>query len=190
MSIKGTKTEKNLLQSFAGESQAKNRYEFFAKVAKNEGYEQISAVFQETALQEKEHAKRFFKFLEGGMAEITASFPAGIIDTTEKNLEAAAAGENEEWTKLYPHFADVAEEEDFKEIATCFRMVAKAEEGHEKRYLQLLEKVKAGNVFEEDKEIFWYCRNCGYIHFGKKAPEKCPACLHAKAYFERKAFNY
>ncbi len=190
MSIKGTKTEKNLLQAFAGESQARNRYEFFAKEAKKEGYEQIAAIFQETASQEKEHAKRFFKFLEGGVAEFTASFPAGVIANTEKNLEAAAAGENEEWSDLYPKFADIAEEEGFKDVATCFRMIAKVEKEHEKRYRQVLEKVKTNKVFEEEEETFWYCRNCGYIHFGKKAPEKCPACLHPQAYFERKAYNY
>jgi rubrerythrin len=190
MSIKGTKTEKNLLKSFAGESQARNRYEFFAKVAKNEGYEQISAIFTETSLQEKEHAKRFFKFLEGGMLEITAAFPAGIIGNTEENLLAAAEGENEEWTDLYPTFAKEAEEEGFKEIATCFKMVAKVEAEHEKRYRTLLKNVKEKKVFEKDEETYWMCRNCGYIHFGKRAPEKCPACLHPQAYFAVKAYNY
>lgn len=189
-SIKGTKTEQNLLKSFAGESQARNRYTYFASVAKKEGYEQIAAVFAETADQEKEHAKRFFKFLEGGMLEITATFPAGVIGTTAENLEAAAAGENEEWAEMYPEFAKVAEEEGFKEIAVVFRMVAKAEKEHEDRYRALLDRVKADKVFERDEEITWQCRNCGFTHKGKKAPEKCPACAHAKAYFEEKRTNY
>jgi rubrerythrin len=189
-SIKGTKTEQNLLKAFAGESQARTRYTFFAGVAKKEGYEQIAAVFTETAEQEKEHAKRFFKFLEGGMLEITASFPAGIIGTTKENLTAAAAGENEEWSELYPQFADVAEQEGFKAIAATFRNIAKVEAEHEKRYLILLERVTAEKVFEREEEIEWQCRNCGYVHTGTKAPEACPSCLHPKSYFEPKKENY
>jgi rubrerythrin len=185
-SIKGTKTEQNLLKAFAGESQARSRYTFFASVAKKEGYEQIAAIFMETAEQEKEHAKRFFKFLEGGMVEITASFPAGIIGTTEENLAAAAAGENEEWTELYPEFAKIAEEEGFNSVATAFRNIAKVEAEHEKRYRTLLNRVTENKVFERDDEIEWQCRNCGYVHKGDKAPEACPACLHPKAYFEPK----
>ncbi|MDR1130543.1 MAG: rubrerythrin family protein [Prevotellaceae bacterium] len=185
-SIKGTKTEQNLLKAFAGESQARTRYTFFASVAKKEGYEQISAIFTETAEQEKEHAKRFFKFLEGGMLEITASFPAGIIGTTKENLAAAAAGENEEWTELYPEFANVAEEEGFNAIAAAFRNIAKVEAGHEERYLRLLKRVTEEKVFEREEEIEWQCRNCGYVHKGASAPEACPACLHPKAFFEPK----
>lgn len=189
-SIKGTKTEQNLLNSFAGESQARGRYVYFASIAKKEGYEQISAIFSETAEQEKEHAKRFFKFLEGGMVEITASFPAGILSTTLENLKAAAAGENEEWSELYPEFAKVADEEGFPEIAEAWRRIATVEAGHEARYLKLYERVLNGTVFEDEEEIEWQCRNCGYIHKGKKAPDMCPACQHPKAYFERKKNNY
>ena len=189
-SIKGTKTEQNLLKAFAGESQARNRYTYFAKVAKKEGFEHIAAVFLETAEQEKAHAKKFFKFLEGGMVEITASYPAGIINTTAENLAAAAAGENEEWTELYPEFARIAEEEGFKKVATAFKMIAKVEAEHEARYKALLERVLAEKVFERDEEIEWQCRECGYVHKGKKAPENCPACEHPKAYFEPKKTNY
>ena len=189
-SIKGTRTEQNLLKSFAGESQARIRYTFFASTAKKEGYEQIAGVFMETAEQEKEHAKRFFKFLEGGMVEITASYPAGVISTTADNLRAAAEGENEEWADLYPEFAKVADEEGFPEIAIAFRMIAKVEAEHEARYLKLLSRLKSGNFFEVEEEIEWQCRNCGYVHRGKKAPEKCPACLHPQAYFEPKKNNY
>jgi len=189
-SIKGTRTEQNLLKSFAGESQARTRYTFFSSAAKKEGYEQIAAVFMETAEQEKEHAKRFFKFLEGGMVEITASFPAGVIGTTEENLAAAAAGENEEWLDLYPAFADIAEEEGFNQIAIVWRMIAKVEAEHERRYLKFLENIKEGKVFEKDEEIEWQCRNCGYVHKGKKAPDKCPACAHPQAYFEPEKKNY
>ena len=189
-SIKGTKTEQNLLKSFAGESQARGRYVYFASIAKKEGYEQISAIFSETAEQEKEHAKRFFKFLEGGMVEISASFPAGILSTTLENLKAAAAGENEEWSELYPEFAKVADEEGFPEIAEAWRRIATVEAGHEARYLKLYERVLNGTVFEDEEEIEWQCRNCGYIHKGKKAPDMCPACQHPKAYFERKKNNY
>ena len=189
-SIKGTKAEQNLLKAFAGESQARNRYTYFASVAKKEGFEQIAAVFLETAEQEKEHAKRFFKFLEGGMVEITASYPAGMISTTAENLAAAAAGENEEWTELYPEFARIAEEEGFKKVATAFKMIAKVEAEHEARYKTLLERVLADKVFERDEEIEWQCRNCGYVHKGKKALENCPACDHPKAHFEPKKTNY
>lgn len=189
-SLKGTKTEKNLLKAFAGESQARNRYDYFASKAKAEGYEQISAIFQKTALQEKEHAKRFFKFLEGGMVEITASYPAGIIGSTIENLKAAAAGENEEWTKLYPEFAEIAKEEGFPEVATAFRMITKVEAEHEKRYLALLKNLEEGQVFEKKQKVRWECRNCGYVHEGDKALENCPACLHPKSFFEVKEENY
>ena len=189
-SIKGTQTEQNLLKSFAGESQARTRYTFFASVAKKEGFEQISAIFMETAEQEKEHAKKFFKYLEGGMVEITASFPAGVIGTTAENLRAAAEGENEEWVELYPHFADVAEQEGFPAVALTFRNVAKVEAEHEKRYRKLLENVENGTVFADSEEIEWQCRNCGYVHRGKTAPELCPACAHPRAFFERKKNNY
>ena len=189
-SVKGTRTEQNLLKAFAGESQARTRYTFFASVAKKEGYEQIAGVFAETADQEKEHAKRFFKFLEGGMVEITASYPAGMIGTTAENLAAAAAGENEEWVDLYPAFADIADEEGFKEIAVAFRMIAKVEAEHERRYRQLLANVEANKVFEKDEAIMWQCRNCGFVFEGKKAPAKCPACAHPQAYFEPMKQNY
>lgn len=189
-SIKGTKTEQNLLKAFAGESQARSRYTFFASVAKKEGYEQISGVFMETAEQEKEHAKRFFKFLEGGMVEITASYPAGKIGTTQENLEAAAAGEYEEWSELYPEFADIAEQEGFKKIAAAFRMIAKVETEHENRYRKLLANLVEGTVFQKEESIKWQCRNCGYVHEGKTAPQQCPACEHPQAFFEPKKENY
>ncbi len=189
-SVKGTQTEQNLLKSFAGESQARMRYTFFAKQAKEEGYEQISAIFLETADQEMVHAKRMFKYLEGGMLEITAAYPAGMIGTTAENLKAAAEGENEEWTDLYPHFAEVAEEEGFKEIATMYRMIAKAEAIHEEKYLKLLQRVQDGTVFAREKEIEWYCRHCGYVFTGKKPPKNCPTCLHPQAYFEPKNSTY
>jgi len=188
--LKGTKTEQNLLKSFAGESQARMRYDYFAKQAKKEGYEQISAIFAETALNEKEHAKRFFKFLEGGPVEITATYPAGKIGTTLENLKDSAMGENEEWTELYPEFAKVAGEEGFKEIATAFKMIAKVEKAHEERYKTLYENIEAGKVFERENKIIWKCRNCGYLHEAEKAPEKCPACLHPQSYFEIKEVNY
>jgi len=188
--IKGTKTEKNLLAAFAGESQARNRYTFFASQAKKEGYEQISAIFLETAENEKEHAKRFFKFLEGGMVEIQASYPAGVIGTTLENLKAAAAGENEEHTKLYPEAADIAEKEGFSDIAATFRYIAKVEVEHEKRYLKLASNIEKGEVFRKEKVVRWKCRNCGYVHEGKEPPEKCPTCLHPKSYFEIKEENY
>ena len=189
-SIKGTQTEKNLLTSFAGESQARMRYTYFASVAKKEGYEQIAAIFTETADQEKEHAKRMFKWLEGGMVEITASYPAGVIGTTLENLKAAAAGENEEWSADYPHFADVADEEGFPEIAAMYRKIASAEQGHEERYLAFVKNIENGTVFKKDEETVWQCRNCGYIHTGTEAPEMCPACAHPQAHFEVKKTNY
>ncbi|MFR9166057.1 MAG: rubrerythrin [Dysgonomonas sp.] len=189
-SIKGTKTEQCLLTSFAGESQARMRYTMFASVAKKEGYEQIAAIFLETADQEKEHAKRMFKFLEGGMVEITASYPTGPLSTTEQNLIEAAAGEHEEWAIDYPKFADIAEAEGFKEVAVMYRMVAKVEEMHERRYKALLERVQKNGVFSRDEAIDWQCRNCGYVHHGKSAPKTCPACLHPQAFFEPLKWNF
>jgi rubrerythrin len=189
-SIKGTRTEKNLLAAFAGESQAANRYTFAAKAAGKEGFRQIEAVFLETAANEVQHAKRFFKFLEGGMAEITAAYPAGITGTTEENLTAAAGGEHEEWTDLYTGFAKVAEGEGFPEVAAVFTLVAKVEKEHEARFRALLGNVKSGKVFRKDKPVRWKCRNCGYIHEGPEALETCPACLHPRAYFEVAAENY
>ncbi|MDA8098265.1 MAG: rubrerythrin family protein [Nitrospiraceae bacterium] len=189
-SLKGTKTEQNLLAAFAGESQARNRYNFFASVARKEGYEQISALFTETADNEKEHAKRFFKFLEGGMAEFTASFPAGRIGTTAENLAAAAEGEHEEWTKLYPGSADVADKEGFPDVAAAFRYISAVEVKHEKRFRTLLENVIKSSVFKKDKPTTWKCRNCGYHHEGAEAPEVCPTCLHKKSFFELLAENY
>ena len=189
-SIKGTKTEQNLLASFAGESQARNRYTYFASVAKKSGYEQIAAIFLETADNEKEHAKRFFKFLEGGALEITAVYPAGVIGTTEENLLAAAEGENEEWTKLYKEAAETAKQEGFDEIAEQFTEIAEVEEEHEKRYRKLLANIKEGKVFKRDEAVKWKCRNCGYVHEGKEAPEKCPACAHPQAHYEVLAENY
>ena len=189
-SIKGTKTEQNLLKAFAGESQARNRYEFFAKVAIKEGYQQIAAIFQETADQEKEHAKRFFKFLEGGMTEITAAYPAGIIGTTIENLKAAAAGENEEWTELYPKFAETAKEEGFTDVSVAFKMIAKVEEEHEKRYLKLAMNIEDGTVFKKDGKVLWKCRNCGYVYESEKALENCPACLHPQSFMQVKEDNY
>jgi len=188
--IKGTQTEKNLLKSFAGESQARTRYDYFASQAKKEGFEQMSAIFAETALNEKEHAKRFFQFLEGGMTEITASYPAGKIGTTLENLEASANGENEEWTELYPEFAKMAEEEGFLEIATCYKMIAMAEKAHEARYRELYKNLEEGKVFEREGSFIWKCLNCGYLHEGPKAPLKCPSCLHPQAYFAIKGENY
>ncbi len=189
-SVKGTQTEKNLLKAFAGESQARSRYTYFASVAQKEGYEQIAGVFLETAEQEREHAKRFFKFLEGGMVEITATYPAGIIGTTAQNLLAAADGEKEEWDILYKEFADIAKEEGFPQIATAFRMIARVEAEHEARYRKLLANVLEGSVFNKEEEIEWQCRNCGYVHKGKNAPNVCPACEHPQSYFEPKKTNY
>lgn len=189
-SLKGTRTEKNLMISFAGESQARMRYTYFASVAKKEGYEQIAAIFTETADQEKEHAKRMFKWLEGGMVEFTASYPAGVIGTTLENLKAAAAGEHEEWSLDYPKFADIADEEGFPAIATMYRNIAVAEKGHEERYQAFVNNIENGTVFKKDIEVVWQCRNCGYLTIGKEAPELCPACLHPQAFFEVKKENY
>lgn len=189
-SVKGTKTEKNLLASFAGESQARMRYTYFASAAKKEGFEQISAIFTETADNEKEHAKRFFKFLEGGDLEITATYPAGVIGTTAENLKAAAKGENEEHSMLYPAHAKVAEEEGFPEIAACFKFISEVEKHHEARYLELLDNVDNERVFKKDAPIKWKCRNCGYVYEGREALEKCPACLHPKSYMEELADNF
>jgi rubrerythrin len=189
-SLKGTKTEQNLLKAFAGESQARNRYEFFASAAKKEGYEQIAAIFMETSLQEKEHAKRFFKFLEGGVIEITACYPAGMIGTTKENLKAATEGENEEWTDLYPNFSEVAKEEGFPEVAAAFKMIAKVEAEHERRYLKLLQNVSEDKVFIKDGKVWWKCLNCGYVYESEKALENCPACLHPKAFMQLREENY
>lgn len=188
--LKGSRTEKNLLAAFAGESQARNRYTYAAGVARKAGFLQIAEIFTETADNEKEHAKRFFKFLEGGMVEITAPYPAGVIDDTAGNLKAAAAGENEEWTELYPGFAAVAEEEGFPEVTAAFTMIAKVEKEHEERYLKLLESVESGKVFRKDQPVQWKCRNCGYIHEGVEPPQKCPACVHPQSYFEVRATNF
>ena len=189
-SIKGTETEKNLLASFAGESQARNRYTYFASVAKKAGYEQIAGIFLETAANEKEHAKRFFKLLEGGEVKIEAAYPAGVIGDTAQNLEAAAAGENLERTKLYKESEDTARQEGFEEIAVQFKEIAEVEEEHEKRYRKLLKNVKDGRVFKKDTVVKWKCRNCGYVHEGKEPPEKCPACDHPPAYYELLCENY
>jgi rubrerythrin len=189
-SLKGSKTEMNLLKAFAGESQARNRYEFSVSVAKKEGYEQIAAIFQETANQEKEHAKRFFKFLEDGVTEITAGYPAGIIGTTRQNLKAAAEGENEEWTRLYPQFAETAKEEGFPEVAAAFKMIAKVEAEHERRYLKLLQNISEDKVFVKDRKVWWKCLNCGYVYESEKALENCPACLHPKPYMQVREENY
>jgi rubrerythrin len=189
-SVKGTKTEQNLLKSFAGESQARNRYTYFASVAKKEGYEQISAIFTETADNEKEHAKRFFKFLEGGDLEITATYPAGKIGTTLENLAAAAAGEHEEHTILYPTFAKIADEEGFDEIASVYRFISTVEVEHERRYKVLIENIKKDKVFKKDTSIKWRCRNCGYVYNSKEAVDLCPACAHPMAYQEVAADNY
>ena len=189
-SIKGTETERNLLKAFAGESQARSRYTFFASKARKEGYEQIAAVFAETADQEKEHAERFFKFLEGGAVEITASYPTGPIGTTAENLLAAAEGEREEWDVLYRTFADTAEAEGFSEIATAFRMIATVEAVHEQRYLKLLSRLTDGNFFRRDGKIWWQCRNCGFVCEAAEAPKICPACKHPQAYFEPRRDNY
>ena len=190
-SIKGTRTEENLLKAFAGESQARNRYNFFAARARKEGYEQIAAVFDETAEQEKEHAKLFFKFLEGGKATIhEATYPAGVIGSTVQNLLAAAEGEREEWDVLYPTFADIAEKEGFPDIANAFRQISNVEEVHEKRYIRLLSRITDGDFFHRNHEIWWQCRNCGYICKAADAPKICPACRHTQKYFEPKRDNY
>jgi rubrerythrin len=190
MEFKGSRTEKNLLAAFAGESQARTRYTFFASVAQKEGYEQIAAIFQETSDNEKEHAQLFFKHLRGGMVEINAAYPAGVIASTSENLKAAAAGEKLEWGTLYPKFAEIAEEEGFNEVARTFRSVAKVEAYHERRYLKLLESVTQGRVFKKDAVIKWKCRNCGFVFEGSEAPEKCPVCSHPRSYFEVWCENY
>jgi rubrerythrin len=193
-SLKNTKTAENLLKSFAGESQARNRYTYYASIAKKQGFVQISNIFIETAEQEKEHAKRFFKFLKeelnGEAIEITAKYPVSLYEETSDNLKAAAEGENEEWTELYPEFGKIAKEEGFPEISAAYNMIAKVEKEHEARYLKLLENIKNGQVFKKNEKTFWKCINCGYIYEGVEAPEKCPACLHPKSYFEVAAKNY
>lgn len=189
-SVKGTKTEQNLLKAFAGESQARNRYEMYAKVAKKEGYVQIASYFQETADNERSHAKRFFRFLEGGEVEITATYPTDQVGTTEDNLELAAAGEHEEHTDLYPEFAKIAEDEGFRQVAAVFKLIAKIEAHHEQRFLQLLENIRDNKVFEREEKQQWKCSVCGYIHEGNKPPEKCAACLHPKGYFVIREENY
>lgn len=188
--LKGSKTEQNLLKAFAGESQARMRYDYFADQARKEGLEQIAALFEETALNEMEHAKRFFSFLEGGMVEITATYPAGVIGNTLENLKAAADGENEEWSELYPEFAKIAEEEGFKEVAKTFNLIAKVEMAHEERYRTLYNNLQEGKVFKRGERVIWKCRKCGFIHEGTVAPKKCPACLHDQSYFEIKETNY
>lgn len=190
MELKGSKTEQNLLKAFAGESQAKNRYEWFAAQAEKDGYQQMAELFRETALQELSHAKQFIKYLEGGTVEITAAFPAGAIASTLENLKEAANGEHEEWAILYPEFAKTAEKEGFKKIASVFNIIAKVEEQHEKKFRKLIENIEQGKVFESDEEVEWECRKCGYVHKGKKPPLNCPACNHPQAYFERKKSNY
>ena len=190
MELKGSQTEKNLLTAFAGESQARNRYTYFASQAKKEGFVQMSFIFEETANQEKEHAKRLFKFLEGGEVEVTAAFPAGVIGATLENLKASAAGEKYEHTEMYPGFAKTAREEGFNDIAVVFEAIAVAEKQHEKRYNDLAANIEAGSVFKRDTEVVWRCRNCGYLHVGKEAPEECPACAHPQAYFELLGENY
>jgi len=190
MSLKGTRTEKNILTAFAGESQARNRYNYFASKAKQEGFVQIAAIFEETANQEKEHAKRLFKLLEGGEVEIQASFPAGVIGTTVENLKEAASGENYEWVTMYPEFAKVAREEGFESIAKIFEAIAVAEKQHEKRYQALKSNLESGMVFKRNETVVWRCRNCGYLHEGTEAPETCPACAHPQAHFELLGENW
>lgn len=190
MNLKGTKTEKNILTAFAGESQARNRYTFYASKAKKEGYVQISAVFEETANQEKEHAKRLFKLLQGGEVEVQASFPAGVIGSTAENLAGAAGGENHEWTDMYPAFAQTAREDGFEGIAKIFEAIAESEKQHEKRYLALLANIKNGTVFKKEAPVKWYCRNCGFVHEGTEAPEICPSCDHPRDHFELLCENW
>ena len=189
-SIKGTKTEKNLLAAFAGESQARNRYTYYASAAKKEGFEQIAHIFLETAENEKEHAKIFFNHLEGGEVEITAAYPAGVIGDTKKNLEAAAAGENMEWTTLYANFAKVAKEESFPEVERSFEQISKVEKFHESRYRKLISNVEGNEVFKKKASVKWHCINCGYVHEGPEAPKECPACKHPQAYYELLAENF
>lgn len=188
--LKGSRTEKNLLSAFAGESQARNRYTYFADAAKGEGYEQIAAIFEETAWNERAHALREFQFLNGGEVEIKASFPAGVVGDTRSNLKAAAAGEHHEWTEMYPEFEKVAREEGFDEIAGVFKEIGEVEEQHEKRFLKLLKNVEEGTVFKKDRVVKWKCRNCGYVHEGESAPEECPACGYAQNFYELLAENY
>jgi rubrerythrin len=190
MELKGSRTEKNLLTAFAGESQARNRYTYFASQATKDGFVQIQAIFEETANQEKEHAKRFFKFLQGGEVEVSTAFPAGVIGSTAENLREAAGGENYEWSSMYPEFAQIAREEGFDEIASVFEAVAVAEKQHEKRYLGLLKNLEAGTVFKKSETVTWRCRNCGYLHTGTDAPDLCPACAHPQAHFELLAENW
>lgn len=188
--LKGSETEKNLLKAFAGESQAKNRYQFFAKIARKDGYEKVAEFFEETARNEEEHGKLFFKELKGGMVEITASYPAGILSNTVENLAAAAAGENEEWSELYPHFAEVAEKEGFTRVAHLFRMIAEVEKHHDERYTKLMETVRDGKMFKKEKVTLWRCRKCGHEVLGNEAPEKCPICAHSQSYFEINADTF
>ncbi|HUW57165.1 MAG TPA: rubrerythrin family protein [Planctomycetota bacterium] len=190
MKLKGTQTERNILTAFAGESQARNRYTYFSSAARKEGLVQIADIFEETANQEREHAKRLFKLLEGGEVEIQAAFPAGIIGKTSENLKAAAAGEHYEWTDMYPGFAETAEKEGFSEIATVFRSIAVAEKQHEKRYLDLAANIEKGRVFKREKPVVWRCLNCGYLHEGTEAPNLCPACAHPQAHFELLGENW
>ncbi len=189
-SLKGSQTERNLLKAFAGESQARNRYVYFAKQAKKEGLEQMAAIFEETAVNEQAHAKRFFRFLEGGMVEITAVYPAGKIGTTMENLAASADGEHEEWAELYPEFARIAQEEGYKEVANAFKAIARAETAHEDRFRKLYDNLENGMVFEREGKVVWKCRVCGYLHEGKKAPQQCPSCNHPQSYFQIKEDNY
>jgi rubrerythrin len=189
-SLKGTRTEQNLLKAFAGESQARNRYDMFAKQARKEGYQQMAAIFEETALHEQQHAKRFFSFLEGGLVEITATYPAGKVGTTAENLKAAAEGENEEWTDLYPTFARIAKEEGFPKIASAFKVIAQVEAEHERRYLKLLQNISEDKVFVKDGKVWWKCIKCGYVYESAKAMENCPACEHPKAYMQVLEENY
>ena len=188
--LKGSQTEKNLLTAFAGESQARNRYTYFASQAKKDGFVQMQAIFEETANQEKEHAKRLFKFLEGGEVEISAGFPAGKIGTTLENLKESASGENYEYTEMYPTFAKVAREEGFEDIAAVFEAIAVAEKQHEKRYLDLAANIEAGRVFKREGSVVWRCRNCGYLHEGESPPDTCPACAHAQKHFELLGENW
>lgn len=190
MDLKGSQTEKNLITAFAGESQARNRYTYFASKAKKEGLEQMAFIFEETSTQEKEHAERLFKFLEGGSAEVAASFPAGVIGSTLENLKAAAAGEHYEQTEMYPGFAKIAREEGLNAIAAVFENIAVAEKQHEKRYVDLVGNIEAGRVFKRDEEVVWRCRNCGYLHSSDEAPQACPACAHPQSYFELLGENY
>ncbi len=190
MALRGSQTEKNILTAFAGESQARNRYTYFASKARNEGFVQMAEIFEETANQEKEHAKRLFKLLEGGEVEVTAAFPAGVVGTTAENLKASAAGENHEHTEMYPSFAEIARQEGLNDIAEIFTAIAVAEKQHEKRYLDLLANIENGRVFKRPEQVVWRCRNCGYLHEGTEAPDSCPACVHPRAHFELLGENY